>query len=79
MLCLSLSGIGQSSLDIEKLDFLQQTVGDVNGDGKVAIDDVTAPIDYLTSSGSGNMAADVNGDSKVAIDDVTALIDFLLQ
>lgn len=53
--------------------------GDVNGDGKVAIDDVTALIDYLTSSGSGNMAADVNGDSKVAIDDVTALIDLLLQ
>ena len=53
--------------------------GDVNGDGKVAITDVTALIDQLLGDGSiDNPAADVNGDGKIAITDVTELIDLLL-
>ena len=54
--------------------------GDVNGDGKVSIDDVTDLIDMLLS-GEENFpnAADVNRDGKVSIDDVTDLIDYLLS
>ena len=53
--------------------------GDVNGDGNVAISDVTALIDLLLGGGTiNNPAADCNGDSNVTISDVTALIDYLL-
>lgn len=56
--------------------------GDVNGDGKVSIDDVTTLIDYLLS---GNITpfnvvnADVDEDGSITIADVTALIDLLLS
>ena len=53
--------------------------GDVNGDGNVAISDVTALIDLLLGGGTiNNPAADCNGDANVTISDVTALIDYLL-
>ncbi|MBQ9555386.1 MAG: leucine-rich repeat protein [Muribaculaceae bacterium] len=55
--------------------------GDVNNDGRVSIDDVTALIDYLLGS-TGNIsvqAADADLDNRVSIDDVTALIDYLLS
>lgn len=59
-------------------DFL---LGDVNGDGIVAINDVTTLIDYLMSGeGSINLqAADVNGDGDVSVGDATLLIDLLLS
>lgn len=55
--------------------------GDVNNDGKVAISDVTALIDYLLG---GNVEintnnADLDGDGNIAIGDVTSLIDLLLR
>lgn len=57
------------------------TRGDVDCDGYVNINDVTALIDLLlngnTSSVSIN-ATDCNRDGKVGIEDVTALIDYLL-
>ena len=54
-------------------------IGDVNHDGKVAISDVTALIDYLLGDTSSAPAeANVNGDSVITIADVTALIDKLL-
>ena len=59
------------------VEYTLQT-GDVDGDGKVAISDVTALIDILLSGGTAPGSADVNGDNKVTIDDVTALIDLLL-
>ena len=49
-------------------------VGDVNGDGKIAITDVTALIDYLLTNDASLIVmenADVNPDGKVAITDVT--------
>lgn len=55
--------------------------GDVNNDGNVKINDVTALIDYLLSgddTGINLDAADVNEDGFVRINDVTALIDYLL-
>lgn len=55
--------------------------GDVNGDSKISISDVTALIDGLLENGDilSNRNADVNNDGTVSIADVTALIDQLLQ
>ncbi|MBQ9555421.1 MAG: leucine-rich repeat protein [Muribaculaceae bacterium] len=54
-------------------------LGDVNGDGSVSIDDVTALIDYLLGTGTIDMlAADLDQSGTISIDDVTALIDYLL-
>ena len=53
--------------------------GDVNGDGKLAIDDLTALIAALMDgTAASNPAADVNGDGAVNIADVTALIALLM-
>lgn len=56
-------------------------LGDVNHDGKVAINDVTSLIDYLLGGETGACAicADVNASGDVTISDVTALIDLLLS
>jgi hypothetical protein len=56
-------------------------LGDVNHDGKVAINDVTSLIDYLLGGEHGACAicADVNASGDVTISDVTALIDLLLS
>ena len=52
--------------------------GDVNGDGKVTIEDVTDLIDCLLSGIETVGDADCSLDGKVTIDDVTTLIDYLL-
>ncbi len=57
-------------------------LGDVNMDGELRINDVTALIDYLLSGDDTNInidAADCNQDGYVRINDVTALIDYLLS
>ncbi len=59
----------------------QVLIGDVDGDGEVAIADVTTLIDYLLSGGTAEIntdAADVDEDGEIAIADVTTLIDKLL-
>jgi len=56
--------------------------GDVNGNGAVDINDVTALINYvLTGSATGIDldAANCNLDTEVDISDVTALIDYMLH
>ena len=55
--------------------------GDVDGNGKVDIADVTALIDNLLadSASADPSVADLDGDGKVTISDVTALIDKLLS
>ena len=52
--------------------------GDVNGDGKVTIEDVTDLIDCLLTGIETVGDADCSLDGKVTIDDVTTLIDYLL-
>lgn len=54
--------------------------GDVDGDGRVNIDDVTLLIDMLLGGSNANLTAahDVDGSGRVNIDDVTLLIDMLL-
>ena len=53
--------------------------GDVNGDGQVKIDDVTALINLLLSGNTSAPAADCNQDGKLSINDVTSLINYLLS
>ncbi len=56
-------------------------LGDVNGDGKVTIADVTALVNILLgkdASGYDRDAADVNSDGGRTIADVTALVNILL-
>lgn len=59
-------------------------MGDVDGDDKLTINDVTMLIDYMLGDyrdtrGEFNVdAADVDGDGKVGIGDVTLLIDMML-
>ena len=53
--------------------------GDVNGDGKVNVSDVTSLINMILGILATDLEkADVNGDGKVNVSDVTALINILL-
>lgn len=56
--------------------------GDVSGNDRLSIDDVTMLIDYLLGDPSLDefqvAATDVNGDGVTTISDTTALIDMLL-
>ena len=56
--------------------------GDVNGDGHVGIEDITAFADYILNNISFDIyqekAADINGDGIIDIADFTALTDLLL-
>ncbi len=57
-------------------------LGDVDGDGEVAIADVSALVDYLMTNDASQIVlenANVDGDGEVAISDVSALIDILLN
>lgn len=54
--------------------------GDVNGDGRLSIDDVTELINYLLGNGPINETnADVDANGFINIEDVTALIFLLLN
>ena len=59
--------------------FIGAGPGDVNGDGSIAINDVTNLIDLLLSGEELPAWVDVNGDGNVTIADVTVLIDMLLS
>ena len=58
---------------------MADTLGDLNGDGRLTISDVTSLIDLLLSGDEMPANADVNGDGRVNIADVTALINQLLS
>ena len=57
------------------------TSGDVDGNGKVNIADVTTLINYLLSNHGdiNTTAADTDGNGKISIADVTTLINMLLS
>lgn len=62
------------------LTFSNTARGDVDGNGRVSIDDVTTLIDMLLAGNvDGNANADVDGDGSISIGDVTELIDILLK
>ena len=75
--------VGGGVLALRDISFMvvddEVAVGDVNGDGKVNISDVTTLINILLTGAEPPAAADVDGDGKVNINDVTALIDRLLS
>ena len=53
--------------------------GDVNGDGRVNVTDVTALVNMILGVIAKNeQTADVNGDGRVNVSDVTALINLIL-
>ena len=53
--------------------------GDVDGDGVVGMDDLTALINYLVYGTSVNMTgADTDMNGVVGMDDLTALINYLV-
>lgn len=57
-----------------------EDVGDINGDGKINIADVTALINILLGAETERTPyCDVNLDGKISILDVTALINILLN
>ena len=65
----------------QNIQAIEQTPGDVDGDGKVGIADVTDLIDLLLDGSLDILShpeADVDGDGKIGIADVTELIDMLL-
>ena len=57
--------------------------GDVNGDGRVTISDVTEVqrllADYIVLSPEQSLAADVNRDGSVTVDDATAVQQYLAE
>ena len=53
--------------------------GDVDGDGKVTIDDLAELVDCLLTGEAASQGADCDLDGEVSIDDVAALVDFLLS
>lgn len=58
--------------------FIGAGPGDIDGDGSIAISDVSGIIDMLLEGGALPAYCDVNGDGLVSIADVSALIDILL-
>ncbi len=53
--------------------------GDVNGDGKVNVSDVSALINMILGiSETNEIDADLNGDGRVNVSDVSALINIIL-
>ena len=60
-------------------DLVTTTPGDVNGDGKVNVSDVTALVNMILGViPKDEDSADVNGDGRVNVSDVTALINIIL-
>jgi len=79
---ITVSSIDGNAIPATCLVTVYTEAGDLNSDGFVDINDVTALIDYLLR-GDGSLIciknADVNDDGLFDIDDVTALIDTVLQ
>lgn len=61
-------------------NFTIALVGDVNGDSRVDVSDVTALINRILGTANYKTAVcDVNGDGEINVSDVTALISLLLD
>ncbi len=54
-------------------------MGDVDGNDKINIDDVTALIEILLSGETAPQTADCDQNGRINIDDVTTLINYLLK
>ena len=68
--------------EFQHIEPIPVMTGDVDGDGKVSIADVTGLINMLlkgATSAADYPAADVDGDGKITIADITGLINMLLR
>ena len=54
------------------------TPGDVNGDSRVSVADITTVVDAILNE-SSDAAYDVNGDSRVSVTDITTIVDIILN
>ena len=69
-------------VNLAATDVTPEMLGDVDGDGKITIGDVTDLIDYLlgiNDSSVNLLNGDIDGDRYITIGDVTDLIDMLLH
>ena len=60
------------------MPFIGAGPGDINGDGSIGMDDLTAIINKLLSGEELPAYNDVNGDGATGMDDLTVLINMLL-
>ena len=63
-------------------DIGDNSMGDVNGDGQVSVNDVMAMVAYVlgvVNSGFIVENADLNGDGQISVNDVMALVAIILQ
>ena len=60
-------------------DDIFSSQGDMNGDNKVSIADVTALVNLLQAGTTTTASADINGDNEVNADDVDALVGSILH
>ena len=57
----------------------QVVTGDVDGDGRISINDLTILIDYILEGAQATPQADIDGDGRISINDVTMLVDMMLN
>ena len=78
-LCTDLAGNIEQKTPLAEFAFTTSiTLGDVNGDGTVDVNDVTAIVNHIQGVPSATFveaAADVNGDGTVDVNDVTAIVN----
>ena len=65
-------------LEIQKLDFMSQTRGDVTNDGQVDVADVNTIINMMLGKSEKLSSADVTGDGQVDVADVNTVINIML-
>ena len=53
--------------------------GDIDGDGRLSVGDVTALIAIVLGGGHNNAAADIDGNGRIDVTDVTLLIQMVLM
>ena len=73
--------IDKIKFELKKDEPATYKAGDANGDGNVNVFDVTAIVNYILGSPSGNFvfqAADVNNDGNVNVFDVTKVVNIIL-
>ena len=72
----------KAEFDEEAKDIVTAGSGDVNGDGKVDVEDVVGIVNKILGEPAENFIqanADVTGDGKIDVDDVVAVVNIILN
>jgi hypothetical protein len=76
-------GLYRNSILSNRVTFGNFIRGDVNGDGKIDIEDILMVLDHIFEvrflTGSALVAADVNGDGRIDIEDVLMILDHIFE